>query len=82
MIIGAGAIKGTPYGAKIIKKVLLSKEFRRAKAIVLLPGKRYKRKQKKYYYWGENHKKVLLPGERYKAKAINVLLPGKRYKRK
>jgi len=43
---------------------------------VLLPGERYKRKQKKYYHWGEGYREVLLPGERYKAKAINVLLPG------
>jgi len=43
---------------------------------VLLPGKRYKRKQREYCHWGEGHGGILPSGERRKTKAINVLPPG------
>jgi len=56
--------------------MLLPGEFRRTKAIVLLPGERYRRKQRKCCYWGEGYRGVLLPGERRRAEAINVLPPG------
>jgi len=43
---------------------------------VLLPGERYRRKQRECCHWDEGYRGVLPPGERRKAEVINVLLPG------
>jgi len=56
--------------------VLLPGEPRKAKAIVLLPEERYRRKQRECCYWGEGYRGILPPGKRRRAEAINVLLSG------
>jgi len=66
--------------------VLPPGEPRRAEAIVLPPGERYKRKQRECCHWGTSYGAyatggVLPPGEPRRAKAI-VLPPGERHRRK